>query len=69
MLLLCVIFRILEVIDRFITSQFRRRCNQGHSIAQAYIRKLCGRGVTETTALSSITLAFYKIQDSNFFYW
>ena len=69
MLLLCVIFRILEVIDRFITSQFRRRCNQGHSITHAYIRKLCGRGVTETTALSLITLAFYKIQDSNFFYW
>ena len=66
MLLLCVIFRILEVIDWFITSQFRRRCNQGHSVAHAYIRKLCGRGVT---ALSSITLAFYKIQDSNFFYW
>ena len=35
MLLLCVtcIFRILEVIDRFITSQFRRRCNEGNSIA------------------------------------
>ena len=29
MLLLCDIFRILEVIDRFITSRFRRCCNQG----------------------------------------
>ena len=34
MLLLCVIFRILVVIDRFISSQFRKRCNQGNSIAR-----------------------------------
>ena len=30
---------------------------------------MCGRGVTETTVLSLITIAFYKVQDSNYFCW
>ena len=28
------IFRILEVIDRFITFQFHRRCNQSNSLTR-----------------------------------
>ena len=50
--LLCAIFRILEVIDHFITSQFPGKVADtvtGNSIARVSIRKLYGRGVKETT--------------------
>ena len=70
MLLPCVIFRILAVIHRFITSSFADAVTKAVVLRmRELIRKLCGRGVTETTFLSSITLAFFKIQDSNFVCW
>ena len=58
---LCVIFQILEVIDHFITSQFPGKVADtvtGNSIAQVSIRKLYGRGVTETNLIT--------LEDSNF---
>ena len=56
--ILCVIFRILEVIDHSITSQFPGKVANtvtGNSIVQVSIGKLYGLGVTETTIVSLIT--------------